>query len=81
MNPYSDWVINRLYKIIKKRKKLPFGNFLGKPVTFLVTFLAVHSNKRAKNFTHPESQLNLYCNGQCIRIQVEGLHNVLSRGS
>ena len=28
MNPHSDWVISRLWKIIKKRKKLPNGNFI-----------------------------------------------------
>ena len=33
-----------------------------------------------KIFTHP-SQLALYCNRQCVRIRVEGLHNALSRES
>ena len=27
-NPYSDWIYGTNQKVAKKRKKLPFGNFL-----------------------------------------------------
>ena len=35
LNPYGNWVYAYIPKIAKKRKKLPFGNFLGRLVTFL----------------------------------------------
>ena len=34
LNPYSDWDYDQIEKITKKRKKLPFGNFLLGLVTF-----------------------------------------------
>ena len=35
LNPYRDWVCDLNIKITKKRKKLPFGNFSVRLVTFL----------------------------------------------
>ena len=34
MNPHSEWVFNRLWKIDKKQKKIPFGIFLRRLVSF-----------------------------------------------
>ena len=35
LNPYGDWIYDLNIKVTKKRKKLPFGNFSVRLVTFL----------------------------------------------
>ena len=55
LNPYRDWVYDLILKSPKKRKKLPFGNFLTRLVSFFKAkshrhFLAKTSNGE-KNIT------------------------------